>query len=192
MDKWTEVHRPLTHSLYDDYDSVFQTLFFPGFILPLAEKGGFSLISSSCTCPWPEFVKFLYRPTFVKDYRKEIYTKFGAFRSLEVQSFHQRIFLPCDRFPAYSVIDFTETRRFLRRSCQTSTNTPLPVPTNTPLPTATGQSAPCNCTGPDLNCTDFSSHAQAQSCFSYCWDLGYGDVFGLDGDGDGVACESLP
>ena len=113
MDKWTEVHRPLIHSLYDDYDSVFPNPIIPRLSpFPKPRKERFSLISSSCTCPWPEFVKFLYRPTFVKDYRKEIYTKFGAFRSLEVQSFHQRISFPCDRFPAYSVIDFTETRKY--------------------------------------------------------------------------------
>jgi hypothetical protein len=42
------------------------------------------------------------------------------------------------------------------------------------------------------NCSDFSTHAAAQSCFNYCWHtVGY-DVYGLDGDGDGRACESLP
>ena len=71
-------------------------------------------------------------------------------------------------------------------------NTPLPTSTNTVIPTATTQSAPCNCAGSDLDCGDFSSQALAQSCFVYCRDLGYGDVFGLDGDSDGVACESLP
>ncbi len=53
-------------------------------------------------------------------------------------------------------------------------------------------SAPCNCTGPDLDCADFATHAAAQACFEYCSDRGYGDVFRLDGDNDGVACESLP
>ena len=33
---------------------------------------------------------------------------------------------------------------------------------------------------------------QAQRCFDYCWDLRGSDVHGLDGDGDGEACESLP
>ena len=75
----------------------------------------------------------------------------------------------------------------------TATNTPAPAATDTPSPTATNPpSGSCNCTGPDLDCTDFSSHAQAQSCFNYCVDLGYGDVFGLDRDNDGVACETLP
>jgi len=50
---------------------------------------------------------------------------------------------------------------------------------------------PCSCTGPDLNCSDFGSHASAQNCFEYCKDNGYGDVHNLDGDNDGSACESL-
>jgi len=53
-------------------------------------------------------------------------------------------------------------------------------------------SAPCNCTGPDLNCADFSTHAEAQACYDYCKSQGYGDVFRLDADKDGIACESLP
>ena len=52
--------------------------------------------------------------------------------------------------------------------------------------------APCNCAGPDLNCSDFATHAAAQACFDYCKQQGYGDVFKLDGDNDGSACESLP
>jgi len=53
-------------------------------------------------------------------------------------------------------------------------------------------SAPCNCNGPDLNCSDFATHAEAQACYDYCKSQGYGDVFRLDGDNDGIACESLP
>lgn len=51
---------------------------------------------------------------------------------------------------------------------------------------------PCNCAGPDLNCSDFATHAAAQACYEYCKQQGYGDVFRLDGDSDGIACESLP
>ena len=53
-------------------------------------------------------------------------------------------------------------------------------------------SAPCNCAGPDLDCSDFTTHAAAQACYEYCLSQGYGDVFRLDGDSDGSACESLP
>ena len=65
--------------------------------------------------------------------------------------------------------------------------TAVPQPTNPPAPAAV-----CNCTGPDLNCSDFGSHASAQACFDYCVSLGYGDIFRLDGNNDGDACESLP
>ena len=41
----------------------------------------------------------------------------------------------------------------------------------------------------DVNCSDFSSQAAAQQYFD---DHGPGDPAGLDGDGDGVACESNP
>lgn len=65
-----------------------------------------------------------------------------------------------------------------------------------PLPTASSGSssgnAPCNCSGSDFDCKDFNTHASAQSCFNYCRSTGFGDVFRLDGDDDGSACESLP
>lgn len=41
----------------------------------------------------------------------------------------------------------------------------------------------------DYNCTDFKTHAQAQAFFKA---HGPGDPYGLDKDGDGIACESLP
>lgn len=51
----------------------------------------------------------------------------------------------------------------------------------------------CNCSGGDyLNCPDFGTHARAQACFETCMSAGYGDVFRLDDDGDGLACENLP
>jgi micrococcal nuclease len=60
-------------------------------------------------------------------------------------------------------------------------------------PATGGGNAVCNCSGPDLDCKDFSSHASAQACYGYCNAQGYGDPHGLDGnDNDGLACESLP
>ncbi|MFC2108412.1 hypothetical protein ACFLS5_03020 [Candidatus Bipolaricaulota bacterium] len=47
----------------------------------------------------------------------------------------------------------------------------------------------CDCTGPDLNCDDFDPPAAAQACYEYCKWMGYGDVFILDGDNDGIVCE---
>jgi len=46
---------------------------------------------------------------------------------------------------------------------------------------------PCNCSGPDLDCDDFVPPEEAQRCYEYCKD--YGDVFALDRDNDGIACE---
>jgi hypothetical protein len=49
----------------------------------------------------------------------------------------------------------------------------------------------CSCAGDTLNCTDFSTHASAQSCFDYCVSQGVGDIHKMDGNNDGNACESL-
>jgi hypothetical protein len=73
---------------------------------------------------------------------------------------------------------------------------PVAQPTAPPVvaPTAVPASgaAWCDCGGPDLNCGNFASHANAQGCYDYCRGQGYGDVFNLDRDGNGQACESLP
>ena len=72
--------------------------------------------------------------------------------------------------------------------------TPLPPPTATPLPpTQLPPVAACDCSGDVYNCSDFSTHAEAQACYEYCKSLGRGDIHGLDGsDNDGIVCESLP
>ena len=41
----------------------------------------------------------------------------------------------------------------------------------------------------DMDCSDFSTHAEAQDFFE---SEGPGDPHGLDRDGDGLACETLP
>jgi micrococcal nuclease len=79
----------------------------------------------------------------------------------------------------------------------TATSQPQPTqppsqPTQPPSQPTQPPSAPCDCYGPDLDCGDFSTHNQAQACFDHCRALGLGDVFRLDGNGDGSACESLP
>ena len=87
---------------------------------------------------------------------------------------------------------------------QPATST-LNVPTVGPAPTLIyvfptntrasggGTSGICPCSGDTLNCTeDFSTQAQAQACFIYCVAQGAGDIHRLDGNNDGVACESLP
>lgn len=66
---------------------------------------------------------------------------------------------------------------------------PYVVPTN-PRPSV--GNLVCDCSGDALNCTDFSSQAAAQACMNYCIAQGAGDIHNLDGNVDGVACESLP
>lgn len=41
----------------------------------------------------------------------------------------------------------------------------------------------------DYNCSDFSTQAEAQKFFTK---VGNNDLYALDGDDDGLACESLP
>lgn len=61
-------------------------------------------------------------------------------------------------------------------------------------PTATkasGGGSLCNCSR-NYNCSDFSSHSEAQACFNYCGGSSAYNWSGLDRDRDGIACESLP
>jgi micrococcal nuclease len=79
----------------------------------------------------------------------------------------------------------------------TPTPTPRPptaMPTSAPavVPTSPPPAAVCDCSGNIYNCSDFATHAQAQACYEYCISQGRGDIHRLDGDNDGVACESLP
>ena len=80
--------------------------------------------------------------------------------------------------------------------------TPLPAPTiapaNTPAPVPTeALYAGCTCESGkenDLNCPDFKASglsypSSAQKCFDYCKMQGVGDIYGLDRDKDGYACE---
>jgi len=73
----------------------------------------------------------------------------------------------------------------------TTSGTPPPTATPTPAPTATPAATPSAC-GPcaatDCDCADFDTQAEAQACL----EVYPGDPFNLDGDNDGVACESLP
>lgn len=67
-----------------------------------------------------------------------------------------------------------------------------PAPTQ---PSGAGTAPPaavCECSANLYNCSDFSTHQQAQACYEYCLSLGAGDVHSLDGDADGIACERLP
>jgi micrococcal nuclease len=68
------------------------------------------------------------------------------------------------------------------------------IPTLTPTidltasPTSQVAAGPCDCKGPDLDCADFATRADAQVCYVYCKKLGFGDIFLIDIDHDGYAC----
>ena len=46
------------------------------------------------------------------------------------------------------------------------------------------------CSSNYYNCADFNTQSEAQAVFEYCGGIG-NDIHWLDGDDDGVACESL-
>lgn len=67
---------------------------------------------------------------------------------------------------------------------------PEPQPPSAPVPS----SAPTSnhtCSTNTYNCSDFSTHAEAQAVFDMCGGVGH-DIHKLDSNKDGEACESLP
>jgi endonuclease YncB( thermonuclease family) len=72
----------------------------------------------------------------------------------------------------------------------TFTVTLTPTITNTPVPVTATPVGPCNCLGRRLTCNSFRNQRSAQQCFEFCWNQGYGDIFGLDKNGNGVACDN--
>jgi len=71
----------------------------------------------------------------------------------------------------------------------TSIPGPPPTPPATPTSTPTSLEDACGpCAATDCNCSDFDTQAQAQACLN----ADPTDPFNLDGDNDGIACESLP
>lgn len=60
-------------------------------------------------------------------------------------------------------------------------------------PTTNVYSGNYSCTGPDLDCSDFSSHAEAQTFFDNCGFTATNDPMNLDGVkvDDGIACEAI-
>lgn len=87
---------------------------------------------------------------------------------------------------------------------QTNTNTTQPASNSTvksvvktPTPTTqplSGGSCKYSCSSPDRDCSDFSTHAEAQTFFNCCGFSASYDPMRLDkatGQGNGLACESL-
>jgi len=64
-----------------------------------------------------------------------------------------------------------------------------PMPFNPP--TRNRQGIICDCSRDRLNCGDFAHQTAAQACFDFCLQSGKGDVHGLDGDNDGLACDDI-
>ena len=50
----------------------------------------------------------------------------------------------------------------------------------------------CECTGDSLDCSDFTSQQEAQTCYLFCSLQGLGDVHQLQPDASGMVCLSLP
>lgn len=83
-------------------------------------------------------------------------------------------------------------------ACPVATTKPTVAPTqstSTYQPPANQGGGACkySCTSPDRDCSDFSSHAEAQAFFDCCGFTATNDPMKLDsvGVGDGVACESI-
>lgn len=84
-------------------------------------------------------------------------------------------------------------------SCETATptlakqNTSSTSQSTSTTPNSAG-ACKYSCSSPDRDCSDFSTHAEAQAFFNCCGFTATNDPMKLDsvGVGDGVACESLP
>src|SRR3972149_1255059 len=87
-------------------------------------------------------------------------------------------------------------------ACPVATAKPTVKPTVAPTQSTSTNQPPANqgggackysCSSPDRDCSDFSSHAEAQAFFNCCGFTATNDPMKLDsvGVGDGVACESI-
>jgi len=94
--------------------------------------------------------------------------------------------------PTTTTCTRTQTPTVTRIATATRTSMPTETPTITPTPTSTTQPAIWDCSYNRYNCSDFTWQWQAQQCYDYCLAQVGIDVHGLDADGDGAACESLP
>jgi micrococcal nuclease len=78
--------------------------------------------------------------------------------------------------------------------CEPEKSVQITTPTSKPV-TAPVQAQPKSgkyiCSSNIYNCTDFSTHGEAQEVFESCGGVS-NDVHGLDRDKDGLACETLP
>lgn len=68
------------------------------------------------------------------------------------------------------------------------------IPTSNIINQTTSSNCQYSCSGPDRDCSDFKTQAEAQAFFNCCGFTTTYDPMNLDnvGIGDGIACESLP
>ena len=95
-----------------------------------------------------------------------------------------------DKKGLWGAVCQTPTSKTLTQPTSSSTVKPV-VKTDTP----SGGSCKYSCNGPDRDCGDFSTHTEAQAFFNCCGFSASYDPMRLDkatGQGNGLACESLP
>lgn len=71
------------------------------------------------------------------------------------------------------------------------TDTPIPATPIPPAPPAPSYTGPYDPFGPDRDCSDFATHAEAQAFYEAAGGPEV-DPHRLDRDGNGIACEDLP
>lgn len=113
--------------------------------------------------------------------RVSIYTTFPTDILIDVFGY----FVPAAAATAGRFVPLTPTRIL-----DTRVNLGWTAPTPIPTPPPTTPTTPGN-PGDTKNCSDFATQAAAQAWFDTYFPS-YGDVAKLDGNGDGIACESLP
>lgn len=92
--------------------------------------------------------------------------------------------------PQQACAGFFQQAELTARQAKVGMWQPIRVPTSTFVPFVTldpAQQPNCDCSQP-YECSDFSTHAEAQACYNACND--YDSK--LDPDRDGIACEELP
>ncbi|MBL8062562.1 MAG: excalibur calcium-binding domain-containing protein [Anaerolineales bacterium] len=105
--------------------------------------------------------------------------------------------LPTEVLASTITVEATATLFIFELQTNVAQPTDYVFETNTPFvfstqPVITSIAGGCSCSSDTLNCSDFSTHESAQSCFDHCISVGAGDIHRLDEDNDGVACEGLP
>ncbi|MDP3763789.1 MAG: thermonuclease family protein [bacterium] len=75
--------------------------------------------------------------------------------------------------------------------CQSTAPAPTQTQATTPTQTPASGGQTYTCSSNTYNCTDFTTHAEAQHVFELCGGVN-NDIHELDRDSDGEACETLP